>query len=602
MIIDNLYESVIRTLTTQGKIVDISNKLASQKNNNDRVLYVYKLLQELGSIPEINEVNKSDTVSIHYRNQGNKCFQSRKLIQAWQYYNLALLHAPKNSNSYCLALSNRSAVLQHMTKYEECVKDINTIFSMKYPLELKEKLIKRKKFCEDALLEKKSHKNEDNSNLTNMLHMNSSKDSRYLSASSKLEVVFTKDMGRQVVAKEDVNVGEVLVEEDPYFILIMKSHYLFCCHYCLSRDLNLFPCDDCCYTFYCSTECKDNAFKDYHAVECKLMAVLFDMDFTKLELLALRTVIKARNDHKDWKSLFKTIDEAEANIDNEYRGHIQVNGKWILDSKHYASIHTLESNVNKRSVSDIFQKAVTAAVFLKFLSCDTKFLQVEDAELSESVTSCVAGLLLLHLMTSAINMHGISANIETEGIYVEDLSIASAPYGFHSLLNHSCAPNVVRINKLGSGRMYLFALRPIKKGMQIFDNYGAHHAIHDCQSRRASLKFQYKFDCICEACINDWPTYFGMGPSTHVPTGLVDIKIKLLDENVIGKLQRGDVVTAHKVFKSLCSLCQALEPYAPCTELSDCQEALKQCLVIFSGLLSCENKILIPWTPLPPIL
>lgn len=91
-----------------------------------------------------------------------------------------------------------------------------------------------------------------------------------------------------------------------------------------------------------------------------------------------------------------------------------------------------------------------------------------------------------------------------------------------------------------------------------------------------------------------------MGPSIHVPANLKSIKNSLISKCVIGDLEKGNSATAKKVFKSLCSLCKNLEPYAPCVELLDCQEALKQCLAIFSGLLSDGNEILVPWTAIPP--
>ncbi|KPJ15627.1 SET and MYND domain-containing protein 4 [Papilio machaon] len=599
MIIDHLYEGLLRKLTAQGKIKDISNKLLSLQSNDERVLYVYELVKDLDCFPVLNNVKKSDNVSTYYRNQGNKCFQLHENLKAWQFYNLALLHAPFNSNNYCYALSNRSIIFLELKKFEECLVDIDKVLALDYPKELQEKLLKRKEICDEKLL-KNTFKNAEKSDLSEILAMKSTKDSRYLCASTKLEVLFTEQFGRQVIAKEDINVGEVLVEEEPYLTVQLKSQFILSCSYCLSRQKNLYPCDNCCYALYCSTECKNKAFKEYHAVECQLMATLYNMDFTKLELLALRTVIKSRNDHNNWADLFKTISDAEANMNNEFRGHVQVNGKWIFDSKHYATIHTLESNIDKRSVSDIFQKSVTGAVFLKFLKEDTNFLQLEDIKLYETVVKTVAGLLLLHLMTSPTNMHGITSTMETNGVYVKEVNLASAPYGYHSLLNHSCSPNVVRYNKIGSGSMSLMVLRPIKKGMQLFDNYGAHHALEQRDARRANLKFQYKFDCICEACVNNWPTYLSIGPSIHVPAKLISIKNKLISKCVIGDLERGNIATAQKVFKTLCSLCQNFEPYAPCVELLDCQEALKQCLAIFSGLLPDGNEILIPWTAIPP--
>lgn len=471
MIIDHLYEGILLKLTTQGKIKDISSKLLSLQSNDERALYVYELVKDLDCFPALNIVKKSDNVSTYYRNQGNKCFQLHENLKAWQFYNFALLHAPFNSINYCYALSNRSIILLALKKFKECLVDIDKVLALEYPKELYDKLLKRKEMCKEALL-KNNNKNEEIPDFSEFLAMKSTKDPRYLCASSKLEVLFTEQFGRQVIAKEDINVGDVLIEEEPYLVVQLKSQFILSCSYCLSRNLNLYPCEICCYALYCSADCKDKAFKEYHAVECQLMATLFAMDFTKLELLALRTVIKARNDHNNWLELFKTISDAEVNMSNEFRGHVKLDDKWIFDSKHYATIHTLESNIDKRSVSDIFQKSVTGAVFLKFLKEDTNFLQVDDKKLYETVVKTVAGMLLLHLMTSPTNMHGITSSMDTNGVFVKEVNLASAPYGYHSLLNHSCAPNVVRYNKLGSGRMSLIALRPIKKGMQLFDNYG----------------------------------------------------------------------------------------------------------------------------------
>lgn len=476
MSIDSLYESVLRILTQQDKIVNVSKELIVLSSSDERVLYVYYLLKHLKSFPKVIEVQKTENVSIHYRNLGNGCFQKSQDYMAWQYYNMSLLHAPSLSDHFVLALSNRSAVFFSMKKFEECLNDINKIFSMKYPDKLKEKLCRREMDCKNALAKEETQNGVDvdiTKDIENMLTMKSSKDSTYLCASSKLRVVSNEEMGRHVVANEDINVGEILVQELPYFGLLLKDQYLFNCSYCLSRNLNLLPCDNCCFSLYCSEKCKDKAWSEYHKIECLLMPTLIDMEFTKLELLALRTVIKARTDHEDWLSLINTIEKADSYTNSNYRGCVKIDNKWVFDSKYYTSIHTLASNIEKRSISDIFQKCVTAAVFLKLLLDETDFVNCDNDHERVKIKGCIAGLLLLHIMTSPTNMHSISYNIATEdGRYVSEGSVASAPYAYHSLLNHSCAPNVVRFCKLGTSQMTLFALSPIKKGMQLFDNYG----------------------------------------------------------------------------------------------------------------------------------
>ncbi|KAJ2945528.1 hypothetical protein O0L34_g345 [Tuta absoluta] len=601
MSIDSCYENVLAKLTNQGQIQEISKKLLSLTTNADRVRYVYEILGSLKALPKVQIVTKTEKVSTHYRNRGNQCFQNKQDYRAWQYYNLSLVHAPIESDNYSLALANRSAVFHSLKKYKECLEDVEQVLSRKYPEKLKDKLLNRQANCYKALQNDSTQVKEIKNGTCDdeiLLTLQGPRDPRYPCTSTKLQVIFNNEMGRHVIAKDDIKVGEILVQEDPYFTLLLKSQYLFSCSYCLSRKLNLMPCDSCCVSLYCSEECKKNAYQDYHEVECILMATLVAMDFTKLELLALRTAIKARNDHASWQSLFDTIKQADHYMDTEFRGHIKVGDTWVYDSKYYASIHTLASNIEKRSISDIFQKSVTAAVFLSFLQTNTEFLKPDNESQMDEVLKCVAGTLLLHIMTSPTNMHGLSTNIQTpDGNYIEEVSLASAPYAFHSLINHSCAPNVVRFSKLGTGQMTLYALRPIKKGMQLFDNYGAHHALQDRRTRQDSLRFQYKFSCLCEACVNDWPTYLHMKRS-NIPSDILRRKDKLLNSNAIDDLQKGNRGTALKLFGPLCRLVEELDQYAPCGELADCQESLKQCLTILKGLVPYGYSDLVEWDPL----
>lgn len=58
-----------------------------------------------------------------------------------------------------------------------------------------------------------------------------------------------------------------------------------------------------------------------------------------------------------------------------------------------------------------------------------------------------------------------------------------------------------------------------------------------------------------------------------------------MNGDAIEVLQKGNRKRAEEMFKPLCELATALEPYTPCKEAAECQEALKQCLSILSGVL-----------------
>lgn len=83
------------------------------------------------------------------------------------------------------------------------------------------------------------------------------------------------------------------------------------------------------------------------------------------------------------------------------------------------------------------------------------------------------------------------------------VSAGTGSYPLCSLLNHHCAPNVTRM--FINDKIALVVQRPIKKGDQLFDNYGYHFANVAKDCRQTELLQQYRFKCACDACKNDWP-------------------------------------------------------------------------------------------------
>lgn len=102
--------------------------------------------------------------------------------------------------------------------------------------------------------------------------------------------------------------------------------------------------------------------------------------------------------------------------------------------------------------------------------------------------------------------------------------------------------------------------------------------------------------------MDDWPTYLQltMKPYKKVPINLIKRTQNLLNSEAIEKLKKGDKGTALQLFKPLCELIELLDSYAPCEQLSDCQESFKHCLIIFKGLVPYGYSNLVQWNAIPP--
>lgn len=165
-------------------------------------------------------------------------------------------------------------------------------------------------------------------------------------------------------------------------------------------------------------------------------------------------------------------------------------------SNDYASVYGQVTNSHRRSAADMLKRATTAFFLMRCL----RHVAQEMVNELEMTT-----FLLRHLQSCSCNAYQVTEQILTDGIRnATENELGGGAYPTISLCNHSCNPNVVRHC---CGRTCIVrAIRNIKKGDEILDNYGPHFLSHNLEERQKLLETQYFFRCNCEACCEKWPT------------------------------------------------------------------------------------------------
>ena len=88
------------------------------------------------------------------------------------------------------------------------------------------------------------------------------------------------------------------------------------------------------------------------------------------------------------------------------------------------------------------------------------------------------------------------------------VSLVPAVYPTLALFNHSCDPCIVRYYV--EDHVVVQAIKNIRKGEEICENYGPIFFHSDKEDRVQRLEKQYWFRCECLACQENWPTMHEM--------------------------------------------------------------------------------------------
>ena len=210
---------------------------------------------------------------------------------------------------------------------------------------------------------------------------------------------------------------------------------------------------------YCSDVCKDSANNSYHLYECEMMAYFL---LSGIIHIVMRTFFKAL-------SLFGgSIVQLEAflgSIKDQTIFDFDLSNDPSNERNKLIATYTLAANENQCDLE------CYEAIFLRHPKLK-RMWTTNNQFIKHFLTKlCHIGNQYVHGIGSwSLKVGGLSSEV-TEPVNPIQLSqlIGNGIYSFSALLNHSCAPNIKRLNY--EDKIILVVSRPIKENDQLFDSY-----------------------------------------------------------------------------------------------------------------------------------
>ncbi|XP_072446219.1 SET and MYND domain-containing protein 4 isoform X3 [Chiloscyllium punctatum] len=284
-----------------------------------RVCGRFLRLKEMAIFAQLSaqySTRKDPAVELEFKQRGNAQFKLKDYAHAVALYSKGLHHSSTHSSQAALLYANRSAALYQLQRYQECLVDIERAQGHNYPHELLHKILARRTACLQRLgqadgasdLCSKEHLNargrgrariQSQPTTGGAPHGQTKTSGTLCEISPSIAVRSDSSRGRHLVATEELRPGEVLLQEKAFAAVLIPegarrepfSNEDMYCHHCLEWTELPVPCLTCSFSSYCSELCRENAWNQYHWLECRLGGFLLALGtFTQL---ALRTVLLA---------------------------------------------------------------------------------------------------------------------------------------------------------------------------------------------------------------------------------------------------------------------------------------------------------------------
>lgn len=303
--------------------------------------------------------------------------------------------------------------------------------------------------------------------------------------------------------------GDVIIEEDPLIYSLSPESSKKYCSGCFAPEKSstklpssvpkLFKCIRCRNVKYCSAECRESDWNQFHQYECP---IYIKHGYNKLQdtfgRAALRCLILFTKRPEALNEQFRSIDTFKM------------------------SFKSLKGEREKMN-SD-FQFTMKVKNVLEFVSALPDF-QFDEEEYK------------LMLFKYYINSHRIF-NLDSERVGI-GLYLGSSVFG------HSCSPNAITVFK--GIKLQVRAVKNIPLNEPITISYCDLILIRS--ERQAILKQIYDFDCLCDRCSYDWQV-----------DDVIVIKINHLKDGIDKLLNLCDTFKSNRRWEVICKVFETMIP------------------------------------------
>ncbi|KAF7995684.1 hypothetical protein HCN44_006791 [Aphidius gifuensis] len=226
-------------------------------------------------------------------------------------------------------------------------------------------------------------------------------------------------------------------------------------------------------------------------------------------------------------NLMSELDRVDAELDPMKKGFTNN----VFDTKKFISIYSLSSHLPNDDLKTSIH-AYPILIAHQFATRTTFFgtkLNDDLRELKDNKKFILLVKLIQRLML--IN----STNRSSVMILDEEYKIQTAFHGIYTsvcFFNHGCHSTLA--SSVQGDTLIMTTANLIKKGEQIFYNYGPHYKNESLDERQIELKEHYYFECKCLACVGKWPMNFSKLSSLKKELEdqhYLDLMIKLIKVN-----------------------------------------------------------------------
>lgn len=331
--------------------------------------------------------------------------------------------------------------------------------------------------------------------------------------------VYSDNVMRGIRTERKINIAERVIVTKPFASVVISPNFPYCLK-CHKLNVHFLRCEGCKIVFYCSSDCYHA--DQTHLYECGTFFHAIENQYIKC---CIQMVLESMSAFENYNDLIGAAIEAKLQTDSNifkriYDRESQFKCVMKLQTQRYNQSQHQKINQSRESVKLAFEYCMEFQHIRAYFNkesdeTDDVEMDEEGATNDEEMDGCIddemkvaegsklsnGEIFLQHLIShfiGVININTFEKNLG-HGKTKTKKGTAMYIYDILSLINHSCAPNLM--NFFDDNTMICIANQNIEKGSQLYMSYVDVEELKlKKKLRRLELQDRFGFLCNCDRC------------------------------------------------------------------------------------------------------